>query len=605
MAASSEPELAGAFPAASRAQWRELMAGVLRRPGEPGDPEAALRTELLDGVEVEALYTAADGADRPPSGAPGSPPYVRGAVPARTGWDVRALHADPDPARTNAAALADLGSGATSLWLRVGEGGMAVEDLSAALDGVHLDLAPIALDAGERTRAAAAALLALAAERRGAGGELSGSLGADPIGTRARTGAPAEPDLLAELVEAGRTAPRLRIATVDGTVYHDGGASDVQELAMATAVGVAYLRALTGSGRSVDEALAAIEFRLAVTDDQFAAIAKLRAARRLWSRVAELSGASAGRRGQRQHAVTSAAMLTRRDPWVNLLRTTIAGFAAAVGGADAITVLPFDHAIGRPDEFARRLARNTQTILHDESALGRVLDPAGGAWYVESLTSALAERAWDAFTAIERAGGALAYLDSGALADDLAGTRVRRDAQIADRTRPITGVSEFAFLEEQPVTRPAGPAVPASGPVAAHRYAEPFEALRDRAEAAPTRPAVFLAAPGPAAVHTARAGFAANLFAAGGIRSVIGTGDPDQIAAAFRTAGTPLACLCSSDRLCAETGAELVRSLKAAGATEVWLAGAVEVEGVDRTIFTGCDALAALHAAYDVLEARP
>jgi methylmalonyl-CoA mutase len=617
MAASSEPELAGEFPAASRAQWRELVAGVLGRSAgpAPSDPEAALAPELADGITVQALYTAADVGDLPPAGLPGSAPYVRGSSPARTGWDVRALHADPDPARTNAAALADLAGGVTSLWLRVGNGALAVGDLPAALDGIRLDLAPIALDAGGQTRAAATALLGLAADRDVAEGALSGSLGADPIGVRARTGADADLSLLAELAEQSKAAPQLCLATVDGTGYHDGGASDVQELAMTTAVGVAYLRALTAAGRPVDEALAAIEFRLAVTDEQFTSIAKLRAARLVWSRVAELSGAAPGLRGQRQHAVTSAAMLTRRGPWVNLLRATVAGFAAAVGGADAVTVLPFDHALGRPDELARRLARNTQAILHDESSLGRVLDAGGGSWYLESLTQALAERAWDAFTAIERAGGALAYLDSGALAADLAATRARRDEQLAHRTRPITGVSEFAFLEEQPVTRPLVPAPGAAGPppppaaslaggppLAPHRYAEPFEALRDRADAAAERPTVFLAAFGPAAAHTARAGFAAALFAAGGIRSVTGTGSADEIVAAFRTSGTRLACLCSSERHYAESGEEFVAALREAGAKEVWLAGTAEIPRVDRTIFAGCDALAALNAAYDVLE---
>ncbi len=187
------------------------------------------------------------------------------------------------------------------------------------------------------------------------------------------------------------------MATVDATIYHDAGASDADELAVATAVGVAYLRALTDAGLSIDEAFAAVEFRFAVTADQFLSIAKLRAARQIWARVAELSGARD--RGQHQHAVTSRAMMTHRDPWVNMLRTTIACFAAAVGGADAITVLPFDAAIGLPDDFARRIARNTHAILHDESSLGRVVDAAGGSGYVETITAQLAEKAWAEFTA--------------------------------------------------------------------------------------------------------------------------------------------------------------------------------------------------------------
>jgi methylmalonyl-CoA mutase len=609
MPAETELPLAAEFAAASREDWRAQVAAVLRKSGLPSpsghaptgaDPEDALSTALLGGLVVKPLYPAAD-VDGPPPGLPGVAPYVRGATTSRSGWDVRVQHADPDAARTNAAALADLINGATSLWLRLGESGVRVGELAAALDGVYLDLAPIVLDAGAHTAEAAHALLALSEQRGVARAELSGSLGADPIGLRARTGADADLTLLPALAEQSKDAAGLLVATVDGTVYHNGGGSDVDELAIATAIGVAYLRTLVESGLPVDQALGLIEFRLAVTDDQFTSIAKLRAARRLWGRVAELSGAAPTLRGQRQHTVTSAAMMTQRDPWVNMLRTTIACFAAAVGGADAITVLPFDNALGLPDDFARRIARNTQSVLHDESSLGRVIDPGGGSWYVESLTHQLADRAWSAFTAIERSGGALTYLD-GDLPSVLAQTRSQRDEQIARRRMPITGVSEFAFLEEQPVTRPPAPQPDAARPVSAHRYAEQFEALRDRAEAAANRPTVFLAALGPAAVHSARAGFAANLFAAGGICSITGTGTVDEIAKAFADSGSALACICSSDKFYAESAAELAAALRTAGAKEIWLAGKAEIAGVDRTIAAGCDALHALNAAFDVLE---
>src|SRR5581483_6750844 len=179
-------------------------------------------------------------------------------------------------------------------------------------------------------------------------------------------------------------------------------------------------------GLTVEEALDALEFRWTVNAEQFPSIAKLRAARRLWARVAELCAASEELRGQYQHAVTSPAMLTRRDPWVNMLRTTVGCFAAAVGGADAITVTPFDAAIGQSDDFARRIARNTSAILHDESSLARVVDAAGGSWFVESLTDELAEKAWAAFTTIERAGGALAALDDGTIERLIADVRARR-----------------------------------------------------------------------------------------------------------------------------------------------------------------------------------
>jgi methylmalonyl-CoA mutase len=610
MSAHSQPlELAADFPASTRDEWRSLVAAVLRKSGLPdgADPELALATSTYDGITIKPLYTADDAASLNHDGLPGHPPFVRGATPegaAATGWDVRQRHLDPDPARTNRAALADLAGGATSLWLVLGDGGadggLAVADLPAALDGVYLDLAPVALDAGAQTSAAAAALLSLA-ERRGVDpAELSGTLGADPIGLRARTGAEAAPDLLLRLAEQSRAFENLCIATVDGTIYHEAGGSDSAELGIATSVGVAYLRALVDAGLGVDAALRRLEFRFAVSADQFLSIAKLRAARRIWDRVAELSGASAQRRGQRQHAVTSAAMMTQRDPWVNMLRTTIGCFAAAVGGAEAITVLPFDAALGLPDDFARRIARNTQAILHDESSLARVIDAAGGSWYIESLTDQLAEKAWSTFTAIERGGGAPAALDGGTIAGLLATTRDARAADIAHRRAPITGVSEFAFIAEPPVVRDPAP-TPPNGGLPRIRYAQDFERLRDRSDAAPTRPTVFLAALGPVAAHAARVGFAGNLFQAAGIQPVVGTGALDDIVAAFRDSGSAVACLCSSDKVYADAAEPTVAALRAAGAQHIWLAGKLEVPGVDGLLFAGCDALSALRTTLDRL----
>jgi methylmalonyl-CoA mutase len=387
----------------------------------------------------------------------------------------------------------------------------------------------------------------------------------------------------------------MHLVTVDGTVYHEAGGSDAQELGIGTAVGVAYLRVLTDAGLSVDEALRALEFRWAVSAEQFPSIAKLRAARQIWDRIARESGAAADRRGQYQHAVTSPAMLTRRDPWVNMLRTTIGCFAAAVGGADAITVLPFDAAIGRSDEFARRIARNTHSILHDESSLARVIDAAGGSWFVESLTDQLAEQAWTNFTRIEQAGGALTALDSGVIGELLAQTHAARSRDIAHRTAPITGVSEFAFIDEVPVEREPLSPLATTGLLPRIRYADGFEALRDRSDAAPTRPRVFLATLGPFAAHSARAGFAANLLQAGGIECV--TGPVDEFAAA----DTPVACLCSSDKVYAAEAADAAATLRAAGARQIWLAGQAEVAGVDGRLFTGCDALEVLRSVLDAL----
>jgi methylmalonyl-CoA mutase len=588
MPAPSDPlPLAAEFPPATREQWLELVTGVLRRSGLPegADPVAALTATTYDGIPVRPLYTDAPSV---PAGSPGSAPYVRGATadgPTVAGWDVRQRHADPDPARLRASLLNDLETGATSVWLVLGHAGLAVADLPAALEGVYVDLAPIALDAGAQTAEAGEAYLRVISERGLNPAEIRGSLGADPIGLRSRTGADADLGLLVPRPDF----PQLQVATVDASVYHDAGGSDATQLAMATAVGVAYLRALTDAGLPVEAALDAVEFRFAVSADQFASIATLRAARRIWGRVAELCEASPAR-GQRQHAVTSAAMMTRHDPWVNMLRTTVACFAAAVAGADAITVLPFDAALGLPDDFARRIARNTQSILHDESSLGRVLDAAGGSWYVETLTDQLAQAAWDGFTEIERAGGALAALDSGLLGERIAATREQRAADVVHRRAPLTGVTEFALPDEPALPRSPAPPAPVGGPLPPVRWAAEFEALRDAVEAVSPRPVVYLATLGPIAVHAARLGFARNLFQAGGFR--VTAGPPEDLD------GTAVACLCAPDSL---YSAEAVTALRQAGARHVWLAGRGDY-GADGYVYTGCDALAVLRETADLLE---
>ncbi|WP_049649995.1 methylmalonyl-CoA mutase small subunit [Kitasatospora sp. MY 5-36] len=611
--------LAAEFPAAHREQWQQLVQGVLRKSGaQPEDgpaAEQALTTRLQDGLSARPLYTAED-TDADP-GYPGFPPFVRGGRPqgsAVAGWDVRQRHADPDRRRANEAVLADLEHGVSSLWLELGGAGLPVDALPEALTGVYLDLAAVALDAGAEFTDAAEQLFNLYEEREVSPGAAAGNLGADPLGLQARTGRTDRTGaLLAEATAlAARCAngyPGLRALTVDALPYHEAGASPAQELGCSLATGVAYLRALTAAGLPVDDALGQLEFRYAADGDQFLTIAKFRAARRLWARVAEVSGAGAAASAQRQHAVTSRVMMTARDPWVNMLRTTIACLAAGVGGADAVTVLPFDSALGLPDAFARRIARNTQAILLEESHLARVIDPAGGSWYVEQLSEELARAAWAWFQEIERAGGQQAALESGLVGERIAATWAERSVRLAKRREPVTGVSEFPHLDEQPLVREPAPAAPGGG-LPRVRRAEAYEALRDRSDAHAAahgaRPNLFLASIGTASAHTARTTFAANLFQAGGIATVSAESvDPAAFAEAFRASGATVACLCSSDALYAEHAAPVAGALKAAGAERVLLAGrpAEVPDGVDEFIFAGGDAVAVLTSLLDQIGA--
>ncbi|QTE01508.1 methylmalonyl-CoA mutase family protein [Streptomyces cyanogenus] len=589
--------LAAEFPDATHEQWQRLVEGVLRKSGKEltgAAAEDALSTTLEDGLRTRPLYTARDSAPDP--GLPGFAPFVRGSRPEgnlTSGWDVRQRHTAL-AGGTADAVLTDLENGGTSLWLVLGEGGIPVSELGRALDGVYLDLAPVVLDAGRDTEQAAEALLALYAQKGVDAEAVRGNLGGDPLGYEARTGTPLDCAPYAAL--AARCAgqyPGLRALTVDALPYHEAGGSAAQELGASLATGVAYLRELTEAGLGIEQAAAQLEFRYAATADQFLTIAKLRAARRLWARVAEVCGApQAG--AQVQHVVTSPVMMTRRDPWVNMLRTTVATLAAGVGGADSVTVLPFDHALGLPDTFARRIARNTSTILIEESHLARVIDPAGGSWYVERLTDELAEAAWQFFRSIERDGGQAAVLRSGRLRTDLATTWAERSKRLAKRREPITGVSEFPLLAEKPVEREPAPEPP-SGGLPRVRRDEAYEELRARSDAhlaaTGARPRIFLATLGSAAEYTARATFAANLFQAGGIEPVTG--------GRFEDSGATEAVLCSSDALYAEQAGQAAESLRAAGARHVFLAGRGDHPGIDSYVFAGCDAVDVLSATLD------
>ena len=574
----------------ARAVWRSGVAKVLakttrKEPAELGaEPDRLLDTPTYEGVTVRPLYTALD--ELPEAPLPGSWPFTRGGDAARdvlAGWKVADVYPAPGQpvGEANATLLAELGLGVSALVLRVGDDGVAADDLDRLLEGVFIELAPIRLEPGQgfgaHYGAAAEALTQLAADvtaEHRAG--LSIDLGADPL-TAALTAAPS-PCLDEVVAVAGQAGPGIRAITVDGAALHDLGADAALELAGAIAAAVDYLRALTAAGLSAGEALGQLGFRIAVADDQFVGIAKLRALRRLWARVAEVLGApEAG--ATRVHAVGSLAMMSQRDPWVNMLRGTLAGFGAGLGGADTVQLRNFDVAIpggvpGVAPGFARRIARNTQLLLLEESHLGRVLDPGAGSWYLEDLTESLADAAWAHFQAIEARGGFGAATDF--VAEQIAAVAERRAADIAHRRTALTGVNEFPNLDEDPLPRTGEPA-------GVLRYAAGFEALRNRSDAvlaaSGARPKVLLLPLGPLAEHNVRTTFAANLLASGGIEAInpgtlAAAGIADAVAAARESGfGGDIAVICGTDARYAGEAAAVVQAARAAGLAQVLLAG--------------------------------
>ncbi|KWX66138.1 methylmalonyl-CoA mutase small subunit [Mycobacterium sp. NAZ190054] len=569
-------------------RWRSAVAGVLAKslkkdPADlPAEPERLLDSGTYDGFPIRPLYTGAD--ELPEPALPGRWPFVRGGDALRdvkSGWKVaEAFPAEAGSvAETNGAILLALTEGVSALLLRVGDGAVAPADLERLLDGVYLDLVPVMLEVsgdGAAHRAAADALLRLLTgldtDQRS---RLSVDLGADPL-TAPLTGRPAPDiaDVVATAEKALEYGTHVRTITVDGPVFHNAGANASWELGAAVAAGVSYLRLLTEAGLTTTQALGQISFRVAADDDQFMTIAKLRAARQLWARVAEVVGEpDAG--AATLHATTSLPMMTARDPWVNMLRTTVAAFAAGVGGADTLVVQPFDVAIaggfpGTARSFARRIARNTQLLLLEESHLGRVLDPSGGSWFIEDLTRRLAEQAWQNFQEIEAAGGFAAA--RGHISARIADVAERRADDIAHRRTAVTGVNEFPNLAEVPL--------PQQDPLPhVQRYAAAFEALRNRSDAhlekTGARPKALLLPLGPLAEHNIRTTFTANLLASGGIEAVNpGPLDAAGVAAAVAAAGvTEIAVICGTDARYAGEVAAVVEAARAAGVPHILLAG--------------------------------
>ncbi len=576
-------DLASEFPALEQEDWRVLVEASLK-----GRPFETLRRATADGIVIEPVYG-------PAHEAPALP-----VAPSRITADVWTLvqRADmPDIAAANRQMLDDLVNGAAGISLitpgsiSAGAAGAAVTDsrsVQRLFEGVELDLIDLRLDAGSNGRDLAVLILEEYRRRRLDLLRCKLTLGLDPLGALAHGGKVTGRSILSRrfgdmfnlACDADHQGP---VAQADTRVYHGAGCSEAQELGFAIATAVEYLRMLETGGIAPADAAPRISMLLTADADQFVTIAKLRAARLLWARLLDVSGLA--RTPLVLHAETAARMMSIRDPHVNLLRTTTAAFAAGIGGADSVAVLPFTHAIGLPDGFARRMARNIQSLLLEESRAGRVLDATAGSGYVETLTHELARTGWSIFQAIEAEGGMMTALVNGRVHGLIREVRRARDNDIARRKVQLTGVSEFPNLDEAPgrildMSVPAGwkmgngsPAVDMETcePLRQHRLAEGFEALRNisdrHLEQTGTRPSIFLAELGKPADFTVRATWMSNLLASGGIDVV--TGSPEE----FSASKLKIACVCSSDAVYASDAENAVRSLVEQGAQRIMLAG--------------------------------
>jgi methylmalonyl-CoA mutase len=617
---TDELPLAAGFAPATYDDWRKLVDGVLK-----GAPFEKLVGKTYDGLRIDPIYRRARNA-APIAGRPAAAP-----------WQVMQRIDHPDAAAANGQALHDLENGATGLTLVfAGANGAygfglnpTAEAIEKVLEGVFIDAGiAIELQIGPQSRMAAIHLAEYVQRKGASPAACDIRFGLDPIAACAAWGSspyswpeivPAVTGAIKGLAAMGFKGP---FAAADGRVIHDAGGSEAQELAFVLASAVAYLRAIESAGVALEQARNMVYARLSADADQFLTMAKFRALRLLWARVEQACGLEP--KPLFIAADTAWRMLAQRDAYVNMLRATMATFSAGLGGANSINVLPHTLALGLPDPFARRIARNTQLVLLEESNLAKVSDPAAGSGGIEALTQELCETAWQLFQETEKAGGVFAGLEQNLIQRKVAATRAVREANIARRKEVLTGASEFpnlgeaqvAVLETKPITLAAyGEPKFKFDALPAMRLAVPFERLRDRSDeilkARGARPRVFLANLGTPAEFTLRATFAKSFFETGGIEAIETQGftDPAALTAAFKASGVALACLCSSDKVYAAQAAAAAKALKDAGARHIYLAGrageqeaALRAAGVNDFIFAGGDALATLQEAYRLVE---
>ncbi len=607
-------KLADGFEARNEEAWRAAIEKVLKG----ADFTERLVSYTADGIALQPLYMQDTKAT------------IAAAAQAGAPWGVVQRVDHPDVAAANDQALDDLQNGASGLTLVPASSftarGFGITDLSRAdhlaglLDGIALDMIALRIEPSIEAPGIATALAAYVKSANTPPSQTKITFGLAPIAHLMTTGVLPETTAdtmvelrttVTELKANGFSAPSI---VCDARPVSEAGGSEAQELAVLIASAVAYLRGLEASGMALDQAVDTISFCVPIDAGQFEGLAKLRALRKLWASVQQAAGLDL--KPAEIHAEAAWRMLTKRDAAVNMLRSTMAVFTAGVGGADSMSVLPHTLAQGLPDGFARRVARNTQNILIEESNLWRVADPAAGAGGVEALTDELCQAAWRLFQEIERDGGLFESLASGALQDRIATVAENRRRRLSSRRDPITGTSEFPQLDEpagsildiepQPRVSITGgavvvPALPST------RVAEPFEALRHSADAKTRadggkRPAVFLANLGPLAEHTARATWTRNLLAVGGIDVLVPEGftQSAEVGKAFAASGATAACICSNDENYAALGEAAAMALKGAGAETVYLAGK-PVDQADLLRAAGVDSF--LHVGIDVLEA--
>lgn len=643
----SKEKLFTEFPIPSYEDWKKGAEALLK--GAPFDKK--MLTKTPEGIVLQPIYNQSDVAVEPSM--PGFGNYVRGIDASgykATPWEISQSVYASEASDFNAKVLDALNKGQPSIELefdertcegldadasdssKVGKDGLSVSlesELKEALKDVELGAVQLNVFAGIATPAIAAMLYDIAGDKK-----LSGGFYFDPIGELAAKGKLgctlkcAFERMFAVSDYNAKNQPSMGSIGVNTLCYSESGASAVEELGAAFATAVAYIRAMLEKGMDIDTVAPLIRFRLSLGSNFFTEIAKIRAARAVWSRIVEEFGGNAQSRKMRISARTTRFNKTVFDPYVNMLRTTTEAFAGVLGGVESMTVAPFDEIVRKPDEFSMRIARNQQIILQQECNLCDVVDPAGGSYFVENLTLAIAQKAWEFFSAIEEKGGIIEALKSGFVQDAIEATSQGRKKLYDTRRSVVVGTNSYANLAEKPLEKgeckcaefsakrakevsdkrkivdanfkgmsgeallkamasaaKSGASVqnlceemctckcaekPSVKPLNIHRAIEHFEALRNASQAFKEKtgaaPKIFLATMGPLVQHKARADFIRGFFQVGGFDVIYPKGfdSAEAAAKAFADSGAKYAVICSTDATYPELVPAVAKALKEA-----------------------------------------
>lgn len=603
--AEKKEKLFEQFPAVSTEEWKAKVDADLK--GVPFEKKLVWRTN--EGFNVQPMYRAEDIENlKTTDSLPGEYPYVRGTR-TDNDWLTRQEIIAETPAEANAKALEVLGKGVTSLGFKVKN----ADDVAVLLKGIDLAKVEINLCSCVKHAAEVATALVAAVKAAGAESTFKGSIDFNPWKKALKHGVEYPGDIVKEAVdilEIAKDVPGLRVLAVNSVMFNNAGAYIFQELGYALSWGAEWLTLLTDAGVAVDEVAKRIKFNMGISSNYFMELAKFRAARMLWAQIVEQYKPECKCSCKMMaHAVTSEFNQTIFDAHVNLLRSQTEAMSAALAGVDSITVTPFDKAYKTPDDFSERIARNQQFLLKEESHLDKVVDPAGGSYYVETLTTSIAQEAWKLFLDVEEKGGFNANVSNGAIQDAVNASSEKRHNDMARRKEILLGTNQYPNFGEMAADKIVkteckcccGEQAEGKG-LATKRQGSDFEELRLATEAASNRPKVFMLTIGNLAMRLARSQFSANFFGCAGYEIIdnLGFNTVEEGINAAIEKNADIVVLCSSDDEYATLAPEAFKGLD--GRAEFVVAGApacsedLQAQGITNFIHVRSNVLEILQA---------